>query len=244
MYFLYIFLSTVRLNLQWLTYIKLCFLKINCLLENETTTWIFLKMMMGNDFSIHNTRKDTEKIILGFLAAIPVSNSRFSLKIPFKTGITRGNLRSFECGYLNFIQREMLWSTQANFKTFSEIDDLKFFKIFNMNILKYLTKVDKSFKIILVGVHFMKYNSLQTLSNFKVSCFKNSHFLKYESWFFSKVGMLTVIEFSNEVLLAFKLPWFFLSLHKKWSFWLSISSVNMTKSAVSCGFGYIYWRNP
>lgn len=115
MYFLYIFLSTVRLNLQWLTYIKLCFLKINCLLENETTTWIFLKMMMGNDFSIHNTRKDTEKIILGFLAAIPVSNSRFSLKIPFKTGITRGNLRSFECGYLNFIQREMLWSTQARF---------------------------------------------------------------------------------------------------------------------------------
>ena len=34
------------------------------------------------------------------------------------------------------------------------------------------------------------------------------------------------------------------SLHKKWSFPLRISSVNVTKSAVSCGFGLIYWKNP
>ena len=33
-------------------------------------------------------------------------------------------------------------------------------------------------------------------------------------------------------------------LHKKSSFLLKISSVNLTKSAVSCGFGHIYWRNP
>ena len=36
----------------------------------------------------------------------------------------------------------------------------------------------------------------------------------------------------------------FITLHKKWSFPLSISLVNVTKSAVSCGFGHIYWRNP
>ena len=35
-----------------------------------------------------------------------------------------------------------------------------------------------------------------------------------------------------------------LSIHKKWSFPLRISSVNVTKSAVSCGFGHICWRNP
>ena len=35
-----------------------------------------------------------------------------------------------------------------------------------------------------------------------------------------------------------------LTLHKKWSFPLRISSVNVTKSAISCGFGYIDWRNP
>ena len=33
-------------------------------------------------------------------------------------------------------------------------------------------------------------------------------------------------------------------LHKKWSFPLRISSINVTQSAVSCGFGHIYWRNP
>ena len=33
-------------------------------------------------------------------------------------------------------------------------------------------------------------------------------------------------------------------LHKKWSFPLRISSVNVAKSAENCGFGHIYWRNP
>ena len=34
------------------------------------------------------------------------------------------------------------------------------------------------------------------------------------------------------------------ALHKKWSFSLKISSVNVTKSAVFFEFGQIYWRNP
>ena len=34
------------------------------------------------------------------------------------------------------------------------------------------------------------------------------------------------------------------SQHKKWSFPVRISSANVTKSAVSYGFGHIYWRNP
>ena len=33
-------------------------------------------------------------------------------------------------------------------------------------------------------------------------------------------------------------------LRKKWSFPLMTSSVNVTKSEVSCGFGLIYWRSP
>ena len=36
----------------------------------------------------------------------------------------------------------------------------------------------------------------------------------------------------------------FNSLHKKWSFPLRIFPVNVTKFAVSCVFGHIYWRNP
>ena len=35
-----------------------------------------------------------------------------------------------------------------------------------------------------------------------------------------------------------------LALHKKWSFPLRISSLNVTKSAVSSGFSHIYRRNP
>ena len=31
---------------------------------------------------------------------------------------------------------------------------------------------------------------------------------------------------------------------QKWIFALRISFVNVTKSAVSCGFGHIYWRDP
>ena len=34
------------------------------------------------------------------------------------------------------------------------------------------------------------------------------------------------------------------ALYKKWSFQWRISSVNVTKSTVSCGFRHIYWRNP
>ena len=33
-------------------------------------------------------------------------------------------------------------------------------------------------------------------------------------------------------------------LHKKWSFPLRHSSVNVTKPAENCEFGNIYWRNP
>ena len=35
-----------------------------------------------------------------------------------------------------------------------------------------------------------------------------------------------------------------ITLHKKWSYRLWISSVNVNKPAGNCGFGHIYWRNP
>ena len=36
---------------------------------------------------------------------------------------------------------------------------------------------------------------------------------------------------------------YLVTLHKKWSFPLHISSLNKTKSAGNCGFGQIYWKN-
>ena len=38
--------------------------------------------------------------------------------------------------------------------------------------------------------------------------------------------------------------WGMANTAQKWSFPLRISSVNVTKSAVSSGFGQINWRNP
>ena len=37
---------------------------------------------------------------------------------------------------------------------------------------------------------------------------------------------------------------FQITLHKKWSFPLRISPVNVIKSEGNCGFRHIYWRNP
>ena len=41
-----------------------------------------------------------------------------------------------------------------------------------------------------------------------------------------------------------KLTTLFYHTAQKWSFLLRISSVNVTKSTASCGFGHMYWRNP
>ena len=52
--------------------------------------------------------------------------------------------------------------------------------------------------------------------------------------------------FLTELFLSFEVfPYALLlvSLHKKWSYPLRISSVNLTKSAANSGFGHIYWRN-
>ena len=48
----------------------------------------------------------------------------------------------------------------------------------------------------------------------------------------------------DHTLYNLAIPVFFQkSLHKKWTFLLRISSVNVTKSSGNCGFVHIYWRN-
>ena len=53
-----------------------------------------------------------------------------------------------------------------------------------------------------------------------------------------------MMEFSDKAVAAATKPKQKYTLNKKWSFPLRIYSVNVTKSAVSCGFGQIYWRKP
>ena len=50
--------------------------------------------------------------------------------------------------------------------------------------------------------------------------------------------------FSDRALSRALRTHFLVHFTKIWSFLLRISSVNATKSVVSCGFGHIYWRNP
>ena len=63
--------------------------------------------------------------------------------------------------------------------------------------------------------------------------------LKKEYYKFLSISFFT----KNDILVSFKsiLQW---TLHKKWSFPFRISSVNVTKSAVSCGFDHTYRKNP
>ena len=65
---------------------------------------------------------------------------------------------------------------------------------------------------------------------------ENPTFLVYYLRVFLRTAVPKSLELSQESMI--------IVLHKKWSFPLRISSVNGTKSAVFCGYGHIYWRNP
>ena len=103
---------------------------------------------------------------------------------------------------------------------------------------------------------------------FRIGVFQWEIYLEPKTWIRLKIiswdKLLRVFDFRNNVKFKFLFAYLFIkkmnswnyrhisiviwlkyiSLHKKWSFPLRISSVNLTKSAVSCGFGHIYWRNP
>ena len=66
---------------------------------------------------------------------------------------------------------------------------------------------------------------------------KDSTFVDKSSWFL-------MLKFKDSSARKILLCILWISLHKKWSFTLRISAVNVTKSAENCGFGPNYWRNP
>ena len=59
-------------------------------------------------------------------------------------------------------------------------------------------------------------------------------------WLGVSLGFTVIGSYLHFSLIGFSL----VSLHRKRSFSLRIYLVNVTKSAVSCGFGRIYGRNP
>ena len=63
---------------------------------------------------------------------------------------------------------------------------------------------------------------------------------KHGDWILNIKSCDLCIKFKHWAILAFP----FTHCTKNKSFLLRISSVNVTKSAVFCGFDHIYWRNP
>ena len=81
---------------------------------------------------------------------------------------------------------------------------------------------------------------------------ENNFFLKWRKMHYLENWKLLRVLWKYDWLLKFLLSncqnswdsWEWHHWKQKWSFPLRISSVNVTKSTVYCGFDHIYWRNP
>ena len=69
-------------------------------------------------------------------------------------------------------------------------------------------------------------------------------FLKNKKWSLLVFCMVFKKKISHVRYTLILYDYTLVSPHKKWSFSLRISSVNVTNSTDSCGFGHTYWRNP
>ena len=90
----------------------------------------------------------------------------------------------------------------------------------------------------IITVHFVNYPT-QKLKINNVALFVVSRCIKK----ILSIDYVNIDLFSVIVFMDFA-RWQNYILHKKWSFPLRISSVNVTKSAGNCGFGHISWRIP
>ena len=91
----------------------------------------------------------------------------------------------------------------------------------------------------MISTFFGEKDSVQSISKHSLTAKLWPYKNLVKIWWLMRFSVchVTFIYFSN-------LKLWNATLRKIWSFPLKISSVNVTKSAVSCGFGHIYWRNP
>ena len=86
------------------------------------------------------------------------------------------------------------------------------------------------------GLHFQNNHSLHLWIDFFIYILHKTEDNMLHT-FFRMASYITFVAINQEKHIE-------LTLHKKWSFSLQISSVNVTKPVVTCGLGLIYWRNP
>ena len=109
------------------------------------------------------------------------------------------------------------------------------------NVMKYSEKSIESFVTVW---HMFCKGSLKRSS---LPVWNPNHFLNLYFW--SAVKLDVYFNFIQVKCHEMNCIWVLhqnivIKLHKKWSFPLRISSVNVTKSSGNCGFGHICWRNP
>ena len=88
---------------------------------------------------------------------------------------------------------------------------------------------------------FMKKKTNIRCANFQQNRFKTENITVNFKYYYEHQRTWYILIMSMQIYLLVDCE----KLHgtKKWSFPLRISSVNLTKSAFSCGFSHIYWRN-
>ena len=67
--------------------------------------------------------------------------------------------------------------------------------------------------------------------------------MKYELFIYTVIYLMLWTIFRKKLVMLVRVKSLLRSLHKKWSFPFRVSAVNVTKSAVFCKLGHIYWRN-
>ena len=91
--------------------------------------------------------------------------------------------------------------------------------------------------------HYTKWTKTE-YGIFLIDIFSYSEWIR-RCFLYISVFSLTTIKYGPEKNYVFgQFQCSVTNTSQKWSFLLRISSKNVSKSAVSCGFGHIYWRNP
>ena len=93
-------------------------------------------------------------------------------------------------------------------------------------------------------IEYLENGKIWTKTPFKKFALWENHLLLItQKTFWHQFQLKIIFAVSNMIWYWWKLLCEVVTPHKKWSFPLRNSSVNVTKSAASCRFFHIYWRN-
>ena len=114
-----------------------------------------------------------------------------------------------------------------------QLDHYKKMKFF---IKDFFSKCNQIHSFLRIWPHLLKKSLMENFLFCSAVCFQVRSLMHRIHQFWTTLKSQTLWSASSK--------WHDFHCPKKWSFPLRIYSVNKNKSAVSCGSGHIYWRNP